>query len=164
MCAKKNWARVFSVLQRTHKFQVPLAKHLIPSHAIFNFICNVLACSQGLGKRDNLKLFDSIMTVKTLVVSLGSKRFQSSYWTKVRAGAKKNWRGKGRGEEEAIARKPTILESALWYFTVRFICKLTARQDRSQYNEQITRFVKCTLFSSKTRSTRLKNCNKEVLR
>ena len=89
VCAKKNWARVFSVLQRTHKFQAPLAKHLTPSHAIFNFICNVLACPQGLGKRDNLKLFDSIMTVKTLVVSLGSKRFQSSYWAKVRAGAKK---------------------------------------------------------------------------
>ena len=95
MCAKKNWARVFSVLQRTHKFQAPLAEHLIPSHAIFNFICNVLACSQGLGKRDNLKLFDSIMTVKTLVVSLGSKRFQSSYWAKVRAGAKKIEGGRG---------------------------------------------------------------------
>ena len=34
-------------------------------------------------------------------------------------------------------------------FMVWFICKLTARQDRSQYNEQIT------LFSNKTCSTRL---------
>ena len=59
-----------------------------------------------------------------------------------------------------IARKLTILENALSYFTVRFICKLTARQDRSQYNEQITRSVKFTLFSNKTRSTRLKNFNK----
>ena len=63
-----------------------------------------------------------------------------------------------------IAHKPTILENALWYFTVRFICKLTARQNRSQYNEQITRFVKFSLFSNKTRSKRLKNCNKEALR
>ena len=36
------------------------------------------------------------MTVKTLVVSLGSKRFQSSYWAKVRAGAKK-LKGEGEG-------------------------------------------------------------------
>ena len=106
MCAKKNWARVFSVLQRTHKFQAPLAKHLIPSHAIFNFICNVLACSQGLGKRDNLKLFDSIMTVKTLVVSLGSKRFQSSYWAKVRAGAKKIEGGRGGEKRRRLPANP----------------------------------------------------------
>ena len=106
MCAKKNWARVFSVLQRTHKFQAPLAKHLIPSHAIFNFICNVLACSQGLGKRYNLKLFDSIMTVKTLVVSLGSKRFQSSYWAKVRAGAKKIEGGRGGEKRRRLPANP----------------------------------------------------------
>ena len=38
--------------------------------------------------------------------SLLSKRFQSSHCVKVRAGAKKNRRGKGRGEEEMLARKP----------------------------------------------------------
>ena len=39
--------------------------------------------------------------------SLRSKRFQSSYCAKVRAGAKKNGgRGRGRGEEETLARKP----------------------------------------------------------
>ena len=43
MCARKNGALVFSVLHRTHKFQVPRAKHPTPSHAILNFICNVLA-------------------------------------------------------------------------------------------------------------------------
>ena len=43
MCARKNGALVFSVLHRTHKFQAPQAKHLTPSHAILNFICNVLA-------------------------------------------------------------------------------------------------------------------------
>ena len=128
------------------------------------FIYWLVLSSTHFKKGDNLKLFDSIMTMTTSVGSLRSKRFQSSYWANARTGAKKNWRGKGRGEEEMIAGKPTILENALWYFTVRFICKLTARQDRRQYNEQITRFVKFTLFSNKTRSTRLKNCNKEVLR
>ena len=50
-------------------------------------------------KRDNLKLFDSIMTVKTSVGSLRSKRFQSSYWANVRTGAKKKIEG-GRGGEK----------------------------------------------------------------
>ena len=57
------------------------------------------------------------MTVKTSVGSLRSKRFQSSYWANVRTGAKKKIEGErggeGRGEEEMIARKPTILENAL---------------------------------------------------
>ena len=39
--------------------------------------------------------------------SLRSKRFQSSYSAKVRAGAKrKKWKGRGRGEEETLAGKP----------------------------------------------------------
>ena len=41
--------------------------------------------------------------------SLRSKRFQSSYCAKVRAGAKKKkkgGRGRGWGEEETLARKP----------------------------------------------------------
>ena len=38
--------------------------------------------------------------------SLRSKRFQSSYSAKVGAGAKKNGRGSGKGEEETLARKP----------------------------------------------------------
>ena len=42
---------------------------------------------------------------------------------------------KVEGEEGGEKRKrlpanPTILENAPWYFTVRFICKLTARQNR----------------------------------
>ena len=40
--------------------------------------------------------------------------------------------GGGGGEEKRkrLPANPTILENAPWYFTVRFICKLTARQDR----------------------------------
>ena len=39
--------------------------------------------------------------------SLRSKRFQSSYGTKVRAGTKKKGgRGRGRGEEKMLACKP----------------------------------------------------------
>ena len=37
--------------------------------------------------------------------SLRSKRFQSSYGAKVRAGAEKKG-GRGKGEEETLARKP----------------------------------------------------------
>ena len=42
---------------------------------------------------------------------LRSKRFQSSYCAKVRVEAKKKG-GRGRGEEETLARKLTILENA----------------------------------------------------
>ena len=54
------------------------------------------------------------------------------------------------------ARKPHYPgKRTLIFHEKRFICKLTVRQDRRPYNEQITRFVKFTLFSNKTRSTRL---------
>ena len=55
--------------------------------------------------------------------SLRSKRFQSSYCAKVRAGTKKNGRGKGREKRKRLPANRTILENALWYFTVGFICK-----------------------------------------
>ena len=45
-----------------------------------------------------------LQTLKIHVASLSSKRFQSSYGAKVGAGEKKN--GRGRGEEETLARKP----------------------------------------------------------
>ena len=35
-----------------------------------------------------------------------SRRFQSSYSAKIGAGVKKNGRGRERGEEETLARKP----------------------------------------------------------
>ena len=47
------------------------------------------------------------MVLSYLLISLRSKRFQSSYCTKVRVGAKKKGgRGRGRGEEETLACKP----------------------------------------------------------
>ena len=62
--------------------------------------------------------------------SLHSKRFQSNYSAKVRAGAKKI-EGEGGGEKrKRLPANTTILENAPWYLTVRFICKLTARQHR----------------------------------
>ena len=76
-------------------------------------------------------------------VSLRTKRFQSSYCPKVRAEAKKKkgGRGRGRGEEETLARKPHDSEKRPLIFhgpfTVRLVCKLTARQNRST-DEQIT--------------------------
>ena len=50
-----------------------------------------------------LKIFFPCLSCAT---SLRSKRFQSSYSAKVGAGAKKNGRGSGKGEEETLARKP----------------------------------------------------------
>ena len=51
-------------------------------------------------------------TNRTLIGSLRGKRFRSSYCANVRAGAKKKKGGRGRGEEETLARKPTILENS----------------------------------------------------
>jgi len=38
--------------------------------------------------------------------------------------------GEGGEKRKRLPANPTILENAPWYFTVRFICKLTARQNR----------------------------------
>ena len=71
-----------------------------------------------------------------LTGSLRNKRFQSSYCAKVRERAKKV---EGGGEKrKRLPANPTIMENAPWYFTVRFICKLIARHNRSTKNEQIT--------------------------
>ena len=63
-------------------------------------------------RKSELKMFllissGHIGAPKRYTNSLRSKRFQSSYCAKVRAGAKKKGvRGRGRGEEETLARKP----------------------------------------------------------
>ena len=53
---------------------------------------------------------DESTTVKEIMRSatISSKRFKSDYCAKVKEGAKKkkNWKGKERGEEEKLARKP----------------------------------------------------------
>ena len=49
---------------------------------------------------------------------------------------------RGGEKRKRLPANSMILENAPRYFTVRFICKLTTRQDRSQYNEQITGFIK----------------------
>ena len=74
-------------------------------------------------------------------IRLRGKRFQSSYGAKVRAGAKKKKKVEGGGggdKRKGLPENPTIPENAPWYFTVRFICKLIARHNRSTKNEQIT--------------------------
>ena len=96
-----------------------------------------------------------------------SKRFQSSYCAKVRAGAKKTVEGGGGGEKrKRLPVNPTILENAPWYFTARFTCELTARQNRSITNRlpldhQIS---KITLNFSLIEHVPgdCKNCNKNV--
>ena len=83
--------------------------------------------------RFNLRSFARVLL---LFFSLRSKRFQSTYCTKVRAGAKKKKvEGGGEGEKrQRFPANPTILENAPCYFTVGFICKLTARQNRNITN------------------------------
>ena len=68
--------------------------------------------------------------------------------------------GGGGGEKrERLPASPTILENAPLYFTVRLICKLTARQKRSMNNRLPLDYQICkiTLFSNRTRSRRLEN-------
>ena len=64
---------------------------------------------------------------------------------KLERAKKKRRKGEGR-RRKCLPTNPTILEKTPWYFTVRFICKLTARQNRTDY-PWITRFVKllCSL-------------------
>ena len=56
------------------------------------------------------------------------------------------------------------MENAPWYFTVRFICKLTARQNRSITNRLPLDYQICkiALFSNRTRSRRLQKLSKRV--
>ena len=67
---------------------------------------------RGNGKKEHLNsaTFTPRVVCRPLIGSLRSKRFQSSYGAKVRAGAKKKEGGRGRGswreEEETLARKP----------------------------------------------------------
>ena len=66
--------------------------------------------------------------------------------------------GGGGGEKrERLPASPTILENAPLYFTVRLICKLTARQKRSMTNRLPLDYQICkiTLFSNRTRFRRL---------
>ena len=66
--------------------------------------------------------------------------------------------GGGGGEKrKRLPTNPTILENAPWYFTVRFICKLTACQNRSITNRLPLDYQICkiTLFSNRTRCRRL---------
>ena len=97
--------------------------------------------------------------------SLRSKRFQSSNCAKVRVGAKKKVEGWGGGDKrKRLPANPTILENAPWYFTVRFICKLTARQNRSITNRLPLDYQICkiALFSNRTCSRRLQKLSKRV--
>ena len=116
---------------------------------------------RGNGKKEHLNsaTFTPRVVCRPLIGSLRSKRFQSSYGAKFRAGAKKK-RVEGGGGGEKRKRLPanlTILENAPWYFKVRFICKLTVRQNRRITNRLPLHYQICkiTLFYNRTRSRRL---------
>ena len=74
---------------------------------------------RGNGKKEHLNsaTFTPRVVCRPLIGSLRSKRFQSSYGAKVRAGAKKKERveggGAGGGEKrKRLPANPTILENA----------------------------------------------------
>ena len=75
----------------------------------------------------------------------------------------KKKRRKGEGDGRRRNANPTILENAPSYFTVWFICKLTACQNRTDY-PWITRFVKLRCSLIKHVPGNCKNCNKKGLR
>ena len=71
---------------------------------------------------------------------------------------KKVEEGGGGEKRKRLPANPTILKNAPWYFTVRLVCKLTARQNRSITNRLPLDCQTCkiTLFSNRTRSRRLR--------
>ena len=72
---------------------------------------------------------------------------------------KKKMEGGGEGgKRKRLPANPTILENAPWYFTIRFIWKLTVRQNRSFTNRLPLDYQICkiTLFFNRTCSRRLK--------
>ena len=121
---------------------------------------------RGNGKKEHLNsaTFTPRVVCRPLIGSLRSKRFQSSYGAKVRAGrggggsgSKKKTVEGGGEKRKRLPANLTILENAPWYFTVRFICKLTARQNRNITNRLPLDYQICkiTLFSNRTRCRRL---------
>ena len=93
----------------------------------------------------NLKMSDQEMLDLLKEVDLESHGYKKEKTTKLACVAsvssrviarklereQKKMEGGGGGEKrKRLPANPTILENAPWYFTVRFICKLTARQDR----------------------------------
>ena len=94
-----------------------------------------------------------------LFPNLHSKRFQSSYCTEVRAGAKKKKVEGGGEKRKRLPATPRILENGPWYFTIGFKCKLTARQNRSIMNRlpldyQICKLSKCQKWFFRNNSLR----------
>ena len=104
-------------------------------------------------------------TLRFSFPSLRNKRFRWVIAPKLEREQKKRggWErgGRERGGEKKRKRlpaNPTILKNAPWYFTVRFICKLTAHQDRNITNRlplDCYQICKITLFSNRTRCRRL---------
>ena len=84
----------------------------------FCFVVVVVFFFRGNGKKEHLNsaTFTPRAVCRPLIASLRSKRFQSSYSAKVRAGAKKKrveGGGGGGGEKrKRLSANPTILENA----------------------------------------------------
>ena len=101
----------------------------------------------------NKPLIDTYNIVRLACVASVSNRRESYS----RSDKKKVEGGGGGKKRKRLPANPTILKNAPWYFTVRFVCKLTARQNRSITNRLPLdcQTSKITLFSNRTRSMRL---------
>ena len=127
LCCKKYFIQFYQCKGNSHRTiinEIYTALHILKRI----FLQYIYKWKTPLSKASQLWVYLPFLFFR----SLRSKRFQSTYSAKVRAGAKKKkMEGGGGGEKrKRLPANPTILENAPWYFTVRFICKLTARQDR----------------------------------
>ena len=102
LCCKKYFIQFYQCKGNSHRTiinEIYTALHILKRIFLVHIqVKNPAFQSQSTVSISSLSFFRS----------LRSKRFQSSYSAKVRAGAKKkkNGRGRGRGEEETLARKP----------------------------------------------------------
>ena len=69
--------------------------------------------------------------------SLRSKRFQSSYYAKGRAGAKNKWKGEGEGEKETFSPLPSPPPSFLFSGFVQVMENQQQQQQQNFINKQI---------------------------
>ena len=110
------------VMYRFHKL------HLVCSRAHFLDLYNrKLFCSLNLGViREGTKSEKENKWTGRSFGSLRSKRFQSSYWAKVRAEAKKRLKGEGEGRRGNV-RSPPLPPSFMFFLLLSQLSRRTLR-------------------------------------
>ena len=140
---KKKWSPFFIHVSRVNAASLLLPLKYYLTHCAFEYPFKVRVNASAI--RYNSLRLACVASVSNRVIGQKLERKQ-----------KKGWRGRGRGEEETLARKPHDSGKRPWYFTVRFICKLTARQNRNITNRLRLYYQICkiTLISNRTRCRR----------